>query len=78
MFLEDLPPQKRNRFKIISFLVLPALFIFGFYLSTKLSEIIFDHLVDIKGIIFVGVVLIVLYIRSVTILYRKLKQPEDL
>lgn len=69
--LKKLPLGLKKRFYIITILVLPILFLIGFFLSTKIA-IICNYRVDAKGIIVVIISFIPLYLMCVFVVYRKL------
>jgi di/tricarboxylate transporter len=73
--LGKIPRERRRRYKIIIFIVLPTCFIIGFLLSTKVA-LLLDYKVDLKGVIIVTFSLIPLYIMSVLVVNRKLREKE--
>ena len=66
-----LPAELKKRFYIITFLVLPILFLIGFFVSTKIA-IILNYRVDAQGIIIVIISFIPLYLICILAVYRKL------
>jgi len=68
---KKLPFDLKKRFYIITFLVLPILFLIGFFVSTKIA-IICNYHVDAQGIIIVIISLIPLYLMCIFAVYRKL------
>lgn len=73
--LGKIPRERRRRYKIIIFIVLTTCFIIGFLLSTKVA-LLLDYKVDLKGVIIVTFSLIPLYIMSVLVVNRKLREKE--
>ena len=69
--MSKLSEQYKNRFKIISFIVLPLCFVIGFFISIKIASLL-NYKIDLKGAIFVSLSFLPLYIISVMVVYRKL------
>ncbi|MBL6970672.1 MAG: hypothetical protein ISR63_00980 [Desulfobacterales bacterium] len=69
--LEKLSVELKKRFYIITFLVLPILFLIGFFVSKKIA-IVLNYRVDAQGIIIVIISFIPLYLICVVGVYRKL------
>jgi len=69
--LEKLSVELKKRFFIIIFLVLPILFLIGFFVSTKIA-IVLNYRIDAQGIIIVIISFISLYLICIIAVYRKL------
>jgi hypothetical protein len=63
--------NKRKRFYIISFVVLPIIFVVGYYVSIKIAMIL-GYFIDQKGGVWVASVLLVLYLKCVYTLFKAL------
>jgi len=66
-----LSTKLKKRFYIIAFLILPILFLIGFFVSKKIA-IILNYRVDAQGIIILIVSYIPLYLICIFAVYRKL------
>ncbi len=71
MVWKKIPQENRKKFNIIVFLVLPILFLIGFFVSTKIA-IILNYRADAQGIIIVIISFIPLYLICIVAVYRKL------
>jgi uncharacterized BrkB/YihY/UPF0761 family membrane protein len=71
--MEDLSEQYRKRFKIIFFFVVPLCLIIGFFISIKIASLM-SYKIDLKGVAFVFICFVPLYVMSVMVAYRKLKK----
>ncbi len=60
---------QKKRFYIISFVVMPVLFITGYYVGTEIA-VAFGFSVNSRGITFVAFILIVLYLKSIHTVYK--------
>jgi uncharacterized BrkB/YihY/UPF0761 family membrane protein len=69
--IEKLSVELKKRFYIIIFLVLPILFLIGFFVSTKIA-IALNYRVDALGTIIVIISFIPLYLICIVAVYRKL------
>jgi hypothetical protein len=69
--LEKLSIELKKRFYIITFLVLPVVFICSFFLSIKIA-IALKYYIDTQLIIIMIIGFILLYLRSIVVIYRKL------
>ena len=63
--------KMKRRFYVIIFLVLPALFLIGFFISTKIAAILKYH-VDFRGQLIVAFSFVPLYLMCVFTVYRVL------
>ncbi len=72
-----LPHQQKNRFYIISFVVLPILFLIGFFISIKIGGIL-NYKVDNRAILLVAFSFVPLYFLCLFTAYRVLKnKPKE-
>ena len=70
---KNIPQEHKRKYSIIIFIVLPICFIVGFLVSTKIA-LLLNYKVDSKGALIVSISLIPLYIMSVVVVYRKLRE----
>jgi hypothetical protein len=68
-----IPVENRKKFSRTIYVVLPICFVIGYFLGTKLIALS-GHKLDSKGLTFVALSLIPLYIMSVITVYRKLSK----
>ena len=73
---KNIPQQHKRKYSIIIFIVLPICFIVGFLVSTKIA-LLLNYKVDSKGALIVSISLIPLYIMSVIVVYRKLREKGN-
>ena len=73
---KNIPQEHKRKYSIIIFIVLPICFIVGFLVSTKIA-LLLNYKVDSKGALIVSISLIPLYIMSVIVVYRKLKEKGN-
>ena len=73
---KNIPQEHKRKYSIIIFIVLPICFIVGFFVSTKIA-LLLNYKVDSKGALIVSISLIPLYIMSVIVVYRKLKEKGN-
>jgi hypothetical protein len=66
----------KKRFYMITFLVLPILFLIGFFISAKIAVILNYH-VDARGILFVVFSFVPLYLMSIFTVYRVLLKKSQ-
>lgn len=66
----------KKRFYMIIFLILPILFLIGFYVSTKIAVILNYH-VDGRGILFVTFSFVPLYFMCIFTVYRVLLKKSQ-
>ena len=69
--LDTIPKDKKRRFLIFTFIMLPVLSIIGFFLGLMIIEMIFPNSINANGKIFVGIVLFLNYILCVNAAYKK-------
>ncbi len=69
--LEKLSVELKKRFYIITLLVLPILFLIGFFVATKIAMVL-NYRVDAQGVIIVIISFIPLYLICIVAVYRKL------
>ena len=74
----NIPEDKKKRFIIIVFIILPILSILGFLIGTKIAMVVFDFQVNLAGAIFVALLILITYIRCVAVAYRKLRKRNDI
>ena len=72
----NIPEEHRRRFNIIILVALPICFVISYFLSTKIMMSLNYHL-DLKGRFIVGFSFIPLYIMSVIVVYRKLREKGN-
>jgi hypothetical protein len=68
--------EKKRKYYIIIFLVLPLCFVIGFIISTKFAFLL-NYKVNLKGMLIVTLSLLPLYIMSVVVVYRKFVEQGD-
>jgi hypothetical protein len=73
---KNIPQEHKRKYSIIIFIVLPICFIVGFLVSTKIA-LLLNYKVDSKGALIVSISLIPLYIMSVIVVYRKLREKGN-
>ena len=73
---KNIPQEHKRKYSIIIFVVLPICFIVGFLVSTKIA-LLLNYKVDSKGALIVSISLIPLYIMSVIVVYRKLREKGN-
>jgi len=71
----ELPEEHKKRFNTIVFVAGPICCIVGFVLSTKVARLV-GFQVDLQGIVFVFVGMLVVYIISVLNLYRYIQKKH--
>ncbi len=69
--LDTIPKDKKRRFLIFTFIMLPVLSIIGFFIGLMIIEMIFPNSIDANGKIFVGIVLFFNYVLCVNAAYKK-------
>jgi small neutral amino acid transporter SnatA (MarC family) len=67
--LKKIPIHKRKRFLILSFVIAPILFLLSFIIGTKVVEL-FGIKIDLTGMLFVGFIILLIYIRYVLHIYK--------
>ena len=73
---KNIPQEHKRKYSIIIFIVLPICFIVGFLVSIKIA-LLLNYKVDSKGALIVSISLIPLYIMSVIVVYRKLREKGN-
>jgi len=73
---KNIPQEHKRKYSIIIFIVLPICFIVGFLVSSKIA-LLLNYKVDSKGALIVSISLIPLYIMSVIVVYRKLREKGN-
>jgi len=73
---KNIPQEHKRKYSIIIFIVLPICFIVGFLVSTKIA-LLLNYKIDSKGALIVSISLIPLYIMSVIVVYRKLREKGN-
>ena len=73
---KNIPQEHKRKYSIIIFIVLPICFVVGFLVSTKIA-LLLNYKVDSKGALIVSISLIPLYIMSVIVVYRKLREKGN-
>jgi hypothetical protein len=68
--------RMKKRFYMIAFLVLPILFLIGFFVSTKIAVVLNYH-VDDRGILFVAFSFVPLYLMCIFTVYRVLLKKSQ-
>ena len=63
----------RTKFYIVSFLILPAIFIFGFIITIKIFNN-FIFVIDYKGKVIICAVLAISYLRCLKVLKNKFNE----
>ena len=74
----NIPEDRKKRFIIIVFIILPILSILGFLLGTKIALVVFNFQINLAGAIFVALLILITYIRCVTVVYRKLRKKSEI
>jgi len=70
-----LPVKLKKRFYTIVFLVLPILFLIGFFISVKIGNIL-NYNVDDRAILLVAFSFVPLYLMSIFSVYRVLQKKS--
>jgi hypothetical protein len=73
---QNIPQENKRRYSVIVFIVLPICFIVGFLISAKIA-LLLNYKVDSKGAFIVFLSLVPLYIMSVIVVNRKLKNKSN-
>jgi len=73
---KNIPQEHKRKYSIIIFIVLPICFIVGFLVSTKIA-LLLNYKIDSKGALIVSISLVPLYIMSVIVVYRKLREKGN-
>jgi hypothetical protein len=68
--------RMKKRFYMIAFLVLPILFLIGFFVSTKIAVVLNYH-IDDRGILFVAFSFVPLYLMCIFTVYRVLLKKSQ-
>lgn len=69
-----IPEKNRTRFRTTIYIVLPICLVVSYFLGTKLIALLLGHKLDSKGLTFVALSLIPLYVVGVITVYRKLSK----
>jgi len=72
---QNIPREHKIRYTVIIFIVLPICFIIGLLVSAKIA-LLLNYKVDSKGAFIVSISLIPLYIMSVIVVHRKLRNKN--
>jgi len=73
---QNIPQEHKRRYSAIIFIVLPICFIVGFLVSAKIA-LLLNYKVDSKGAFIVFISLVPLYIMSVIVVNRKLRNKNN-
>ena len=68
--------ERKKRFYIISFIILPIIFIAGYYVSMEIAQL-FNFTVDGRGSLFVAFILFILYLKSIHTAYNALSNKRE-
>ena len=68
--------NNKTKFYIISLIILPVIFMVGFFVTIKIFDY-FNFIIDFKGKIFIGIGLAILYVRCLQILRNKFNELRD-
>lgn len=74
--LQNRPQEHKKRYPVIIFIILPICFMIGFLVSLKIA-LLLNYKVDSKGAFIVSISLIPLYIMSVIVVNRKLRNKNN-
>jgi hypothetical protein len=73
---QNIPQEHRRRYAVIIFIVLPICFMVGFLVSVKIA-LLLNYKVDSKGAFIVSISLIPLYIMSIIVVNRRLRNKNN-
>jgi len=73
---KNIPQEHRRRYSVIVFIALPICFVISYFLSTKIL-ILLNYQLDSKGLMFIAFSFIPLYIMSIVVAYRKLRNKNN-
>ena len=73
---QNIPQEHKRRYNVIIFIVLPICFIVGLLVSAKIA-LLLNYRVDLKGAFIAFISLVPLYVMSVIVVNRKLRNKNN-